>query len=67
MKQKSTVNRLYTRPLLTKGLKTPNELSFDEPVNPLLKTPLENGQEEQTQLKPTKRQTHIDEQKAGQE
>lgn len=67
MKRKSTVNRLYTRPVLTKSLKTPNELSFREPVNPLLKTPLENGQEEQEQLKSTKRQTHIDEQKAGQE
>lgn len=52
MKRKSTVNRLYTRPVLTKSLKTPNELSFREPVNPLLKTPLENGQEEQTPLAP---------------
>lgn len=50
MKRKSTVNRLYTRPVLTKGLKTPNELSFQEPVNPLLKTPLENGQLEQVPL-----------------
>lgn len=50
MKRKSTVNRLYTRPVLTKGMKTPNELSFLEPVNPLLKFPLDQGQPGQTPL-----------------
>ena len=43
MKRKSEVNRLYTRPVLTKALRVPNELSFEEPVNPLLKHPPETG------------------------
>ena len=50
MKRKSTVNRLYTRPVLTKAVRVPNELSFEEPVNPLLKHPLEQGQPDQTPL-----------------
>ena len=51
MKRKSEVNRLYTRPVLTKALRVPNELSFEEPVNPLLKRPLKQGQPDQTPLK----------------
>ena len=51
MKRRSNVNRLYTRPVLTKAVHVPNELSFEEPVNPLLKHPLEQGQPDQTPLK----------------
>lgn len=51
MKRISTVKRLYTRPILTKAVQVPNELSFDEPVNPLLKHPLKQGQPDQTPLK----------------
>ena len=51
MKRKSTVNRLYTRPVFTKAVRVPNELSFEEPVNPLLKHPLKQGQPDQTPLK----------------
>ena len=40
MKRNSNVNRLYTRPVLTKAVRVPNELSFEEPVNPLLAHPL---------------------------
>lgn len=50
MKRNSNVNRLYTRPVLTKAVRVPNELSFEEPVNPLLKHPLEQGQPDQTPL-----------------
>lgn len=51
MKRNSNVNRLYTRPVLTKAVRVPNELSFEEPVNPLLKYPLKQGQPDQTPLK----------------
>lgn len=51
MKRISTVKRLYTRPVLTKAVQVPNELSFKEPVNPLLKHPLKQGQPDQTPLK----------------
>ena len=51
MKRKSTVNRLYTRPVFTKAVRVPNELSFEEPVNPLLKHPLKQNQPDQTPLK----------------
>ena len=51
MKRKSTVNRLYTRPVFTKAVRVPNELSFEEPVNPLLKHPLKRDQPDQTPLK----------------
>lgn len=51
MKRKSDVNRLYTRPVLTKALRVPNELSFEEPVNPLLKHPLKRDLPDQTPLK----------------
>lgn len=51
MKRKSEVNRLYTRPVFTKAVRVPNELSFEEPVNPLLKHPLEQGQPDQTPLR----------------
>ena len=50
MKRNSNVNRLYTRPVLTKAVRVPNELSFEEPVNPLLKYPLKQGQPDQTPL-----------------
>ena len=50
MKRKSNVNRLYTRPVLTKAVRVPNELSFEEPVNPLLKHPLKRDQPDQTPL-----------------
>ena len=55
MKRKSEVNRLYTRPVLTKALRVPNELSFEEPVNPLLKHPLKQGQPDQTPLSTNKK------------
>ena len=55
MKRKSEVNRLYTRPVLTKALRVPNELSFEEPVNPLLKHPLKQGQPDQTLLSTKKK------------
>ncbi len=48
MKRISTVKRLYTRPVLTKAVQVPNELSFEEPVNPLLKHPLKQNQPDQT-------------------
>ncbi len=51
MKRKSTVNRLYTRPVFTKAVRVPNELSFEEPVNPLLAHPLKGSQPDQTPLK----------------
>ena len=51
MKRKSTVNRLYTRPAFTKAVRVPNELSFEEPVNPLLAHPLKGSQPDQTPLK----------------
>ena len=51
MKRNSNVNRLYTRPVLTKAVRVPNELSFEEPVNPLLNYPLKQGQPDQTPLK----------------
>ena len=50
MKRISTVKRLYTRPVLTKAVQVPNELSFEEPVNPLLKHPLKQNQPDQTPL-----------------
>lgn len=50
MKRRSNVNRLYTRPVFTKAVHVPNELSFEEPVNPLLKHPLKQGQPDQTPL-----------------
>lgn len=50
MKRNSNVNRLYTRPVLTKAVRVPNELSFEEPVNPLLKHPLKRDQPDQTPL-----------------
>lgn len=55
MKRKSEVNRLYTRPVLTKALRVPNELSFEEPVNPLLKHPLQRDQPDQTPLSTKKK------------
>lgn len=55
MKRKSEVNRLYTRPILTKALRVPNELSFEEPVNPLLKHPLKRDQPDQTPLSTKKK------------
>ena len=51
MKRISTVKRHYTRPVLTKAVQVPNELSFEEPVNPLLKHPLKQNQPDQTPLK----------------
>ena len=50
MKRISTVKRLYTRPVLTKAVQVPNELSFEVPVNPLLKHPLKQNQPDQTPL-----------------
>ena len=55
MKRISTVKRLYTRPVLTKAVQVPNELSFEEPVNPLLKHPLKQGQPDQTPLSTKKK------------
>ena len=55
MKRKSEVNRLYTRPVLTKALRVPNELSFEEPVNPLLAHPLKGSQPDQTPLSTKKK------------
>ena len=55
MKRNSTVNRLYTRPVLTKAVRVPNELSFEEPVNPLLKYPLQRDQPDQTPLSTKKK------------
>lgn len=55
MKRKSEVNRLYTRPVLTKALRVPNELSFEEPANPLLKHPLKRDQPDQTPLSTKKK------------
>ena len=55
MKRNSNVNRLYTRPVLTKAVRVPNELSFEEPGNPLLKYPLKQGQPDQTPLSTKKK------------
>ena len=46
-----TDDQRYVRPVLTKAVQVPNELSFEEPVNPLLKHPLKQNQPDQTPLK----------------